>query len=73
MYKFDEIEFASKEFNSVYQIKKDVSEGVVANKHDTRYIIGYELEPGKLREDRATLHQDSKRLYLERCQKLSRL
>ena len=25
-----------------------VSEGVVANKHDTRYTIGYEVEPGKI-------------------------
>ena len=25
-----------------------VKEGVVANKHDTRYIIGYEVEPGKI-------------------------
>ena len=25
-----------------------VSEGVVANKHDTRYTIGYEVEPGKV-------------------------
>ena len=42
MYKFGQIEIASKEFNSVYQIQKDVdlekirvSEGFVANKHDT--------------------------------------
>ena len=44
MYKFGQIEIASKEFNSVYQIQKDIDlekirvcEGVVANKHDTRY------------------------------------
>ena len=55
MYKFGQIEIASKEFNSVYQIAKDVdvekirmSEGVVANKHDTQYTIGYEVETGKI-------------------------
>ena len=55
MYKFGQIEIASKDFNSVYQIANDadcekirVSEGVVANKHDTRYTIGYEIEPGKI-------------------------
>ena len=55
MYKFGQIEIVSKEFNSVYQITNDVdcekiriSEGVVANKHDTRYTIGYEVEPGKV-------------------------
>ena len=55
MYKFGQIEIASKEFNSVYQIQKDVelekirvSEGVVANKHDTRYTVGYEVESGKI-------------------------
>ena len=43
MYKFGQIEIESKKFNSVYQVQKDVdcgkirvSEGVVANKHDTR-------------------------------------
>ena len=43
MYKFGEIEIESNKFNSVYQVQKDVdcgkirvSEGVVANKHDTR-------------------------------------
>ena len=53
MYKFGQIEISSKEFNSVYQITNDVdlekiriSEGVVANKHDTRYTI--EVEPGKI-------------------------
>ena len=51
--KFGQIEIESKKFNSEYQIQKDVdlekirvSEGVVANKHDTRYIVGYEVEPG---------------------------
>ena len=56
MYKFgQQIEIASKDFNSVYQITNDVdcekirtSEGVMANKHDTRYTIGYEVEPGKV-------------------------
>ena len=55
MYKFGQIKIASKDFNSVYQIANDadcekirVSEGVVANKHDTRYTIGYEVEPGKI-------------------------
>ena len=55
MYKFGQIEIASKEFNSVYQIQKDVdlgkirvSGGVVANKHDTRYTVGYEVESGKI-------------------------
>ena len=55
MYKFGQVEIASKEFNSVYQITKDVdmekiriSKGVVANKRDTRYTIGYEVESGKI-------------------------
>ena len=53
MYKFGQIEIESKKFDSVYQVQNDVdcrkiriSEGVVANKHDTRYTIGYETEPG---------------------------
>ena len=53
MYKFGQIEIESKIFNSEYQVQKDVdlekirvSEGVVANKHDTRYTVGYEVEPG---------------------------
>ena len=53
MYKFGEIEISSKEFNSVYRVQKDVncekiriSEGVVANKHDMKYTLGYEVEPG---------------------------
>ena len=53
MYKFGQIEIESKKFNSEYQIQKDVdlekirvSEGVVANRCDTRFIIGYEVEPG---------------------------
>lgn len=55
MYKFGQIEIASKEFNSVYQVTDTVdcekirlSEGVVTNKHDTRYTVGYEVEPGKI-------------------------
>ena len=51
--KFGQIEIESKKFNSIYEVQKDVdlekirvSEGVVANKHDTRFIIGYEVEPG---------------------------
>ena len=53
MYKFSLIEIESKKFNSIYEVQKDVncekiriSEGVVANKHDTRYILGYKVEPG---------------------------
>ena len=55
MYKFGRIEIESKKFNSEYQVQKDVelekiriSEGVVANKHDTRYTVGYEVESGKI-------------------------
>ena len=55
MYKFGQIKIASKEFNSVNQIQKDVdlekirvSEGVVANKHDARYTVGYEVKSGKI-------------------------
>ena len=55
MYKFGQIEIESREFNSVYQIVKKVdlgkirvSEGVVANKHDTRYTVGYEVELCKI-------------------------
>ena len=39
----------------VYQIAKEVdvgkiriSEGVVANKRDIRYTVGYEVEPGEI-------------------------
>ena len=56
MYKFGQIEIESKKFNSIYEVQKDidlekirVSEGVVANKHDTRYIVGYEVESGERR------------------------
>ena len=55
MYKFGQISISSKDFNSMYEIQKDVdlgrivvSEGVVANRCDTRFIIGYEVEPGKI-------------------------
>jgi len=55
MHKFGQIEIASKDFNSEYQLtdaidfeKIRVSNGVVANKHDTRYTIGYEIEPGRI-------------------------
>ena len=55
MYKFGQIEIESKKFNSKYQVQKDVdlekiriSEGVVANKHDMRYTIGYERELGTI-------------------------
>ena len=53
MYKFGRIEISSKKFNSVYQVQNDVdcekiriSEGIVANKNDTRYTIGYEVDAG---------------------------
>ena len=55
MYKFGQIQILSKDFNSEYKVaehvdldKIRVSKGVEANKHDTRYIIGYETEPGKI-------------------------
>ena len=55
MFKFGQVEISSKNFNSVYEVpetvdleKIRVSEGVVANKHDMRFTIGYELEPGKI-------------------------
>ena len=53
MYKFDQISISSKDFNREYQVQKyvdlekiRVSEGVVANRCDTRYIVGYEVKPG---------------------------
>ena len=53
MYKFGSLEIESKKFNSIYDVQKDIelekiriSEGVVANKHDVRYTLGYEIEPG---------------------------
>jgi hypothetical protein len=55
MYKFGQIESNSKDFNSVYQVIDDldvekitISEGITANKNDTRYIIGYEAEDNKV-------------------------
>jgi len=55
MYKFGQIEILSKEFNSDYKVTKNVdlekirlSDGITANKHDTRYTIGYETEQGKI-------------------------
>ena len=55
MYKFGQIEISSKEFNGDYKVIENVdlekirlSEGVTANKHDTRYTIGYETEQGKI-------------------------
>eukprot|EP00111_Clytia_hemisphaerica_P015271 TCONS_00045039-protein len=55
MYKFGQIEILSKEFNNKYKVTENVdlekirlTEGVVANKHDTRYTIGYETEQGKI-------------------------
>ena len=55
MYKFGQIEIESKKFNSVYEVQEDVelgkirvSEAVVANKHDARFIVGYEVEPGRI-------------------------
>ena len=53
MYKFGQIKIESKKFNSIYEVQKDVdleniriSEGFVANKHDMRYTLAYEVEPG---------------------------
>ena len=55
MYKFGQIEIESKKFNSIYEVQKDVelekiriSEGVVANKHDARFTVGYEVEPERI-------------------------
>ena len=55
MYKFGQVEIECKEFNSVYEVQEDVelgkirvSEAVVANKHDARFIVGYEVEPGRI-------------------------
>ena len=55
MYKFGQIEIASKDFNSEYKLtnivdleKIRLSEGITVNKHDTRYTIGYETEQGKI-------------------------
>ena len=55
MYKFGQVQILSKDFNTEYKVAEHVdlekiriSEGVVANKHDTRYTIGYETEQGKI-------------------------
>ena len=55
MYKFGQIKISRKEFNGVYEVITDIeldkiriSEGNLANQHDTRYTIGYETEPGKV-------------------------
>ena len=55
MLKFGQIQVASKDFHSTYEVTDNIdfdkitlSEGVVANKADTRYTIGYEKEPGKI-------------------------
>ena len=55
MLKFGQVSVASKDFYSTYQVpdsidldKITVSEGVVANKNDMQYTIGYEVEPGKV-------------------------
>ena len=54
-YKFGQIKISKKEFNGVYEVITDIeldkiriSEGNLANQHDTRYTIGYETEPGKV-------------------------
>jgi len=55
MYKFGQIEIESKKFNSEYKITSNVdlekiriSNGVVANKYDTSYTVGYEVGQGKI-------------------------
>ena len=55
LYKFGQVQISNKNFNSEYNVTKivdlekiRVGEGIVANKHDTRYTIGYEVEPGKI-------------------------
>ena len=55
LYKFAQVQISNKNFNSEYNVtnfvdleKIRVNEGVAANKHDTRFIIGYEVEPGKI-------------------------
>ena len=55
MYKFGQVEIESKKFNSIYEVQREVdfericlSEGVIANKHDTRFTVGYEVEPGRI-------------------------
>jgi len=55
MLKFGQIEIASKNFYSDYQVINDIdldkiriSEGVTANNHDMRYTLGYEVKTGKI-------------------------
>ena len=55
MYKFGQIEIKSKKFNRVYNVadpadfeKIWLSEGVIVNKHDMRYTIGYEVDAGDI-------------------------
>ena len=55
MLKFGQVSVASKDFHSTYEVtnnidfdKITVSEGIAANKNDTRYTIGYETAPGKI-------------------------
>jgi len=55
MLKFGQVSVASKDFHSTYEVTNNIDfdkitlcEGVVANKADTRYTIGYEKEPGKI-------------------------
>ena len=62
MYKFGQIEIASKKFNSVYEVQKDVelekirvSDGVVANKHDM-------LIPSGMNWNQVRLFRSSSRL-----------
>ena len=53
--KFGQIEIESKRFNSIYEVQRDVdlerirvSEGVVVNGADTRFIVGYEEDLGRI-------------------------
>ena len=55
MYKFGQIEIASKKFNSGYEVpstvdvsKIRISDGIMVNKHDVRFMIGYEKTPGEI-------------------------
>jgi len=57
MLKFGQILVDSKDFYRVYKVTDNVivdldkitlSEGAIANKADTRFTIGYEVEPGKV-------------------------
>ena len=57
MLKFGQIDIARKEFHSRYEVtdifsidldKITISDGVTANKCDTRFSIGYEVEAGEI-------------------------